>query len=93
MSAVTGLNAFERDVLWSLAHEPNQRGIDILDRLGDYYGERLNHSRLYPVLDRLADAGFVEKSHRNGRANNYRLTEKGETALDRRTDWQRCGSR
>ena len=79
-------------MLWSLSHEPDQRGIDILGRLGEYYGERLNHSRLYPVLDKLADAGFVEKSHRNGRANNYRLTVSGRQALDHRTSWQRRGS-
>lgn len=85
------LTAFKRDVLWSLSHESDQKGTEILRALSEYYGQQLNHSRLYPVLDDLDDAGFVKKSERDGRTNNYRLTEQGEAALDRRVSWQDGG--
>jgi DNA-binding PadR family transcriptional regulator len=37
---------------------------------------------LYPNLDALVEAGFLEKGKLDDRTNEYRLTEAGRTFLD-----------
>ncbi|WP_058366379.1 helix-turn-helix transcriptional regulator [Haloparvum sedimenti] len=82
------LTAFQRDLLWALSHEGGRKGLALKDELEDYYGESLNHSRLYQNLDRLADAGLVEKRTRDRRTNEYSLTETARRALSARQAWQ-----
>lgn len=42
----------------------------------------VNHSRLYPNLDDLADAGLLSKGERDKRTNTYRVTEAGVKAFE-----------
>ena len=56
-------------------------GLDIKDELDDYYDEDVNHGRLYPNLEDLIAAGFVEKGTLDKRTNSYELTEIGEQVL------------
>ena len=85
---VTDLSAFQRDLLWALSHENHRKGLALKRALSDYYGEELNHSRLYQNLDKLVDRGLVEKSARDRRTNEYALTEAARRALTARQAWQ-----
>jgi len=87
-SALVDLTAFQRDVLWTLAHEGASKGLAVKDSLEDYYDEDVNHGRLYPNLDALVDHGLVAKSQRDRRTNEYQLTDAGHAALAERLSWQ-----
>lgn len=85
------LSAFQRDVLRVLDQSGPSKGLAVKDALTSYYGEEVNHSRLYPNLDALADAGLVAKRERDGRTNEYELTERGRRALRARRRWTASG--
>ncbi len=76
------LTAFQTNVLVILAKEP-MYGLAIKRELESYYGDEVNHGRLYPNLDELVELGLVEKSELDKRTNQYALTEDGyEAVLD-----------
>jgi len=85
---LAGLTAFKRDILWTLAAEGEQKGVEIRLLLEDYYEKPVNHGQLYPNLDDLVDADFVDKGEIDGRTNSYSLTEAGRRALTQRQTWQ-----
>jgi len=87
-STIANLSAFERDILWILATEGEQKGVDIRLLLEEYYDKPVNHGQLYPNLDGLVEAGFVDKGEIDGRTNSYALTEFGRRALTQRQKWQ-----
>jgi len=82
----TDITQFQLDLLAVLAGEPRY-GLAIKRALEGYYGEEVNHGRLYPNLDDLVDRGAVDKSARDQRTNEYSLTDAGRGVLDRRLDW------
>ncbi len=84
----TDLSAFQRDVLWALTHEDGRKGLALKTHIEDYYDKDLNHSRLYQNLDKLVNAGLIEKSARDRRTNEYALTEAANHALTARRAWQ-----
>jgi len=86
-NVVTNLTAFQRDLLRALAKADNRKGLSIKAEIADYYGEEINHSRLYQNLDKLVDRGLVEKRQRDRRTNEYGLTDAARDALDRRDEW------
>ena len=86
--SVADLTAFQRDILRVLDVENHQKGLAIKEKLADYYGTEVNHGRLYPNLDDLVDAGFIDKSERDARTNDYALTDAGEKALSDRDAWE-----
>lgn len=86
--ALADLTAFQRDILWTLAHEGASKGLSVKDALEDYYGEEVNHGQLYPNLDALVDHGLVAKSARDRRTNEYQLTDAARDALGERLRWQ-----
>ena len=86
---VAGLTAFQRDLLRALAKTDEQSGLSLKTDLRTYYGEEINHSRLYQNLDELVAHGLVKKRRRDGRTNSYSLTEAATTALDNRDAWVR----
>jgi DNA-binding PadR family transcriptional regulator len=86
---VAGLTVFQRDLLRALAKTDEQSGLSLKTELGTYYGEEINHSRLYQNLDELVAHGLVKKRRRDGRTNSYSLTEAATTALDNRDAWVR----
>jgi DNA-binding PadR family transcriptional regulator len=81
---VAGLTAFQRDLLRALAKTDEQSGLSLKTDLRTYYGEKINHSRLYQNLDELVAHGLIKKRRRDGRTNSYCLTEAATTALENR---------
>jgi DNA-binding PadR family transcriptional regulator len=76
------LHAFQRDILAAIvAHEGVPHGLAIKERLGEWYGEEINHGRLYPNLDELVERDLITKSDLDGRTNGYDLTEHGGDVL------------
>ena len=86
----TDLTAFQIDLLAVTARLEtsleNVHGLAIKESLGDIHGEEVNHGRLYPNLDELAEMGIVEKEAQSidGRTNSYRVTVEGFRLLDAR---------
>lgn len=85
--AVADLTAFQRDILRILDREDHQKGTSIKARLEAYYGITVNHGRLYPNLDDLVEAGFVEKSELDKRTNQYELTADGHDTVLGQLEW------
>ncbi|WP_081927191.1 PadR family transcriptional regulator [Halobellus rufus] len=80
--AWTGLTAFQRDILKAIAFETGTPyGLAIKGRLENWYGEEINHGRLYPNLDELVEDGLIDKSEIDKRTNGYALTRYGERVL------------
>lgn len=72
----TDLSEFKKDIL-AILDEQSRYGLAIKEELGEYYGEEVNHGRLYPNLDDLVELGLVEKSERDKRTNDYGITGAG----------------
>lgn len=81
------LSAFQQQILTILSEEARY-GLAIKDELEEYYGESVNHGRLYPNLDGLVEMGFVEKSELDKRTNEYALTEAGHDAIVNQLSWK-----
>ena len=56
--------------------------------ISEYYGEEVDHGRLYPNLDTLAEGGFVDKTSVDARRNGYELTGRGRAHLSARREWE-----
>lgn len=80
------LSDFQTKALLTLASE-DRYGLGIKQRLSEYYGEEINHGRLYPNLDELVDHGLVDKSERDRRTNNYAITERGRRVVQYEHWW------
>lgn len=80
MAEARELTAFQKNILTVLAEQPRY-GLAIKRELEAYYDDEVNHGRLYPNLDDLVTAGFVEKSALDKRTNEYALTEDGLDAV------------
>jgi DNA-binding PadR family transcriptional regulator len=74
------LTAFQQNILIILSEEP-MYGLAIKRNLEEYYGNEVNHGRLYPNLDSLVEMGLVEKSELDKRTNQYELTSRGHDAV------------
>lgn len=90
------LTSFQYNCLAVLTDGPDY-GLGIKRTLQDYYGEKVNHGRLYPNLDTLVEMGLIEKAVRepDRRTNQYELSDAGWDVIeDRRaflaTDTQRA---
>jgi len=80
------LSKFQLRILAILAEEARY-GLAIKRELEDYYGQDVNHGRLYPNLDDLVERGLVTKSELDKRTNEYALTDAGEDILVEETAW------
>lgn len=83
---VRDLTAFQQNILTILAAEP-MYGLAIKRELEAYYGDEVNHGRLYPNLDELVDMGLVKKSELDKRTNQYELTADGHDAVLSQLKW------
>jgi len=63
------------------------KGLAVKERLEAYYGQDVNHGRLYPNLDELVDAGYVAKGTKDLRTNSYQLTDQGRDVLRAEVRW------
>lgn len=84
--AARELTAFQTNILTILAEKPRY-GLAIKRELESYYGEEVNHGRLYPNLDDLVSEGFIEKSELDKRTNEYALTDSGVEAVLDGLEW------
>ncbi|WP_336365434.1 PadR family transcriptional regulator [Halalkalicoccus salilacus] len=82
------LTAFQRDALYVIVGLDEPYGLAIKDELEEYYDKEVNHGRLYPNLDTLADKGLVKKGHYDNRTNSYSLTQRGRREIDARREWE-----
>lgn len=82
------LTDFQRDLLFVISGFEGETGLSIKEELESYYGETINHGRLYPNLDTLVEEGFVEKLATDGRSNAYIVTKQGLQLLKERIDWE-----
>ena len=83
---VRDLTAFQKNILTVLGEEARY-GLAIKRELEDYYGQEVNHGRLYPNLDDLVNKGLVEKSELDKRTNEYALTDDGFDAVLDDLEW------
>jgi len=86
-TGLADLTAFQRDILRILTHEDHRKGTAIRAELEDYYGVDVSHGRVYPNLDQLVEKGFLAKSQRTRRTNEYGLTDAAHDALADRDAW------
>jgi DNA-binding PadR family transcriptional regulator len=82
------LTGFQRDLLYVIAGLNNPYGLEIKREVETYYETPINHGRLYPNLNTLADKGFLEKGEIDKRTNSYTLTEDAHDLLDQRRQWE-----
>lgn len=82
------LTGFQRDLLFVIAGADDQIGLEIKSELEEYYGEEINHGRLYPNLDTLVDKGLADKDDRDERSHYYRLTRRGDREIQARREWE-----
>lgn len=82
------LTGFQRDLLYVIGGRENPKGLAIKEELDEYYGQDINHGRLYPNLDVLVEKGLVEKGQKDQRTNSYILTDRGHREIDARREWE-----
>jgi DNA-binding PadR family transcriptional regulator len=80
------LTEFQYNILTILSDEA-MYGLAVKRQLEAYYGSEVNHGRLYPNLDELAELGLVEKSELDKRTNQYALSDTGYEVLLDKIDW------
>lgn len=82
------LTGFQRDLLYAIAGLDEPHGLAVRDVLEEYYEIEIQHGRLYPNLDTLADKGLVKKGKIDDGTNKYGLTERGRRELQARREWE-----
>ncbi|WP_049986792.1 PadR family transcriptional regulator [Halobellus rufus] len=82
------LTGFQRDILYVIVGLEEPYGLKIKANLEDYYKQEVNHGRLYPNLDDLAEKGLLEKGELDKRTNIYSVTERGQREIQARRDWE-----
>lgn len=80
------LTKFQIAALAILVEDPRY-GLAVKRELEEYYGQEVNHGRLYPNLDDLVEYGLVEKSELDKRTNEYAATAAGERVLEEFNSW------
>jgi DNA-binding PadR family transcriptional regulator len=83
------LTGFQRDLLWVIAALDRPSGQEVMAKFSEYV-ESINHGRLYPNLDALADRGLVNKGQRNRRTNYYEISDEGLELLEERRQWEKA---
>lgn len=82
------LTGFQRDILRVLEILDEPKGLAVMRKLQELYdGKEINHGRVYPNLDQLAEKGLVEKGEKDNRTNSYVLTPRGRRELDSHRAW------
>lgn len=82
------LSALQRDLLFVVAGVGPASGQAIKSELKQSQDTDLLSGVLYSNLDELADAELVEKRQRDGRTNEYVVTDDGRQALRDLLCWQ-----
>ena len=85
------LTGFQRDVLFVIAgmeDDPYPHGLSIKDELEQHYSDEVNHGRLYPNLDELAERDLIEKDTLDKRTISYALTDRGWQVIVGQREWE-----
>ena len=86
------LTGFQRDILYVTAGLNDDagppHGLAIQDELEQSYSGEINHGRLYPSLNTLADMGLLEKGKIDDRTNSYAPTQRGYREIEARREWE-----
>lgn len=82
------LTGFQRDILYIVAGRDEPHGLEIKTELESAYDEEINHGRLYPNLDTLVEEGLIEKGSVDERTNSYSITDKGDSKITARLEWE-----
>jgi len=83
------MTEFRWNALYVIADTEPVKGVKIKVELEAYYGSEVNHGRLYPNLDTLADINLIWKRKRDRRTSEYGLTARGKQVLAQKQQWQR----
>ncbi len=83
------LTAIQRDLLFVVRGMSESSGQRIKSELEETQGRDLLAGRVYTNLNQLVECGYVEKGSKNGRTNEYSLTDAGREALRDRRYWER----
>lgn len=86
----TDLTAFEGNVLYAVVclqtDGETSYGLAVKRVLEDLYDQEINHGRVYPTLDDLAEYDLVKKSTLDERTNEYKITDLGRDLLRQRAN-------
>ena len=82
------LTALQRDMMFAVAGLESPNGREVQRELERTQDREFVSGHVYTVFEELVTAGLLEKSRRNGRSNEYRLTETGRSWLGNRCRWQ-----
>jgi len=82
------LTSFQRDILYCTAALDEPSGVEIRRELEEYSPTEVNHGRLYPNLNQLADEGLLNKDQKDDRTNLYTLTPLGKEVIVERRQWE-----
>lgn len=76
------MTSFQQELLTVVAEYGPTHGLHIKDVMNQHYDE-VNHGRLYPNLDTLAEKGLIEKQRGvpDMRSNSYAITEDGKRVI------------
>jgi len=80
------LSLFQVVSLAIIVDEPRY-GLAIKRELEEFYGQEVNHGRLYANLDELVEKGLAEKSELDKRTNEYAGTDAGQEVLEEFDGW------
>lgn len=81
------LTEFQKVILHILS-SGSMYGLAVKRELESYYDTEINHGRLYPNLDHLVEADYVQKNQLDERTNEYKLTQKGRQELLEDIEWE-----
>lgn len=81
-----GMSAFQSDLLVVLADNEPCKGVTIMRDIENRY-PTVTAGRLYPNLDELVAEGLVKKREKDGRTNEYAITDKGVRELNDYQKW------
>lgn len=83
-----GLTGFQRDMLYGILGLDSPHGLELKTELERYYSGRVTRARVYSNLDELAEQGFVEKSSKTERSNQYTLTDEAIRTMLAHRQWE-----
>ena len=82
------LTALQRDMMFAITSLESPNGREIQRELEETQDRSFVSGHVYTVFEELESAGLLEKSRRNGRSNEYALTEAGRSWVQNRYRWE-----
>lgn len=82
------LTALQRDMMFAITSLDSPNGREIQEELEETQDRSFVSGHIYTVFEELESAGLLTKSRRNGRSNEYVLTEQGRSWLEHRYRWE-----